>query len=106
MKRSWLKRQVAAVIPDPEALAANLGADTLVLIVGGDQAFLVAVTGSPEIKARMIDAYREAGLPVRIAANSHLPGGLSDAPGAGGQTFKSLAVQGAHASQQAHAALI
>jgi hypothetical protein len=57
------------MIPDPEVLATNLGADTLVLIVGGERTFLVAVTGSPEIKARMIDAYREAGLPIQVAAD-------------------------------------
>jgi len=57
------------VIPDPEALAANLGVGTLVLIVGRERTFLVAVTGSSQIKARMIDAYQKAGLPVQIAAD-------------------------------------
>ena len=56
-------------IPDPEALAANLGADTLVLIVYSERTFLVAVTGSPETKARMVDAYRRAGLCVQVAAD-------------------------------------
>ncbi len=67
------------MIPDPEALAAKLGADTLVMIVGGERTFLVAVTGSPEIKARMIDAYREAGLPVRVAVGVRLLGRAHDA---------------------------
>jgi hypothetical protein len=58
------------MIPDPATLAANLGVGTLVLIVGGQRTFLVAVTGSPETKTRMIDAYRKAGLPVQIAVGS------------------------------------
>lgn len=61
------------MIPDPEALAANLGADTLVLIVGDERPFLVAVTGSPEITARMINSYRRAGLHVQVAAGIRLP---------------------------------
>lgn len=62
------------MIPDPEALAASLGVGTLVLIVGGERRFLVAVTGSSEIKARMIDTYQKAGLPVQIAADVGSPG--------------------------------
>jgi hypothetical protein len=62
------------MIPDPEALAVYLGVDTLVLIVGGERTFMVAVTGSPETKARMVNAYREAGLLVQIAADVGLTG--------------------------------
>jgi hypothetical protein len=58
------------MIPDPQVLAAHLGASTLVLIVGGERPFLVAVTGSPETKARMVAAYRQAGLPVQVAADA------------------------------------
>lgn len=60
------------MIPNPQVLAAHLGADTLVLIVGGERPFLVAVTGSPESKARMVAAYRQAGLPVQVAADVDL----------------------------------
>ncbi len=58
------------MIPDPHVLAAHLGAGTLVLIVGGEQTFLVAVTGSPETKAKMVTAYRQAGLPVQVATDA------------------------------------
>jgi hypothetical protein len=68
------------VIPDPEALAANLGVGTLVLIVGGERTFLVAITGSSQIKARMIDAYQKAGLPVQIAADVGPPGRAHHGP--------------------------
>jgi hypothetical protein len=57
------------MIPDPRVLAAHLGAGALVLVVGGQRPFLVAVTGSPETKARMVAAYRRAGLPVHVAAD-------------------------------------
>jgi hypothetical protein len=60
------------MIPDPHVLAAHLGADTLVLIVGGEQTFLVAITGSPETKGKMVTAYRQAGLPVQIATDAGL----------------------------------
>ena len=63
------------MIPDPAALAAHLGVGTVVLIVGGEQTFVVAVTGSPETIARMVDAYRNAGLPVQVAADIRLIGG-------------------------------
>jgi len=36
----------------------------------GERTFLVAVTGSPETKARMVEAYREAGLSVQVAADA------------------------------------
>jgi hypothetical protein len=59
------------MIPDPEALSSYLGVGALVLIVGGgERTFLVAVTGSPESKARMVDAYRQAGLPVQVVADA------------------------------------
>jgi hypothetical protein len=60
------------VIPDPQVLAAHLGAGTLVLIVGGERPFLVAVTGSPEIKEKMVAAYRKAGFPVQAATDVDL----------------------------------
>jgi hypothetical protein len=61
-------------IPDPEAPTADLGAGTLVLTVHGERTFLAAVTGSPEIKARMVDAYTKAGLSVQVAADCpHVP---------------------------------
>jgi hypothetical protein len=67
------------VIPDPAALAAHLCVGTLVLIVGGEQTFVVAVTGSPQTMARMVDAYRKAGLPVHLAADIRLTGGQDHA---------------------------
>ncbi len=63
------------MIPDPAALAAHLCAGTLVLVVGGEQTFVVAVTGSPQTMARMVDAYRKAGLPVQVATDIRLIGG-------------------------------
>jgi hypothetical protein len=51
----------------------------LVLIVGGEQTFVVAVTGSPQTMARMVDAYRKAGLPVQVAADIRLTGGQDHA---------------------------
>jgi hypothetical protein len=63
------------VIPDPAALAAHLRVGTLVLIVGGEQSFVVAVTGSPQTMARMVDAYRKAGLPVQVVADIRPIGG-------------------------------
>jgi len=76
------------MIPNPQVLAAQLGADTLVLIVGGERPFLVAVTGSPESKARMVAAYRQAGLPVHVAADLDLadpPNHEYQPPQAGGR---------------------
>jgi hypothetical protein len=64
------------MIPDPQVLAAHLGSGALVLVVGGERPFLVAVTGSTESKARMVAAYRRAGLPIQVAADVD----LSDPP--------------------------
>src|SRR5258708_32737105 len=68
------------VIPDPEALAAKLGADTLVMIVGGERTFLVAGNGSPGVKTRVVDAYREGGRAGPGWVGASLCGGGAEAP--------------------------